>query len=98
MSTEIPIIGKIIFDFPTITILILSILALAGGIAVVFVRDVLTAVILSGIVSLIASILFLILGAPDVAMTEATIGSALTTVVFLYTLKRVKNKKELNDD
>ncbi|GEM_PF-500548 len=98
MSAELPLIGKIIFDFPTVFILILSLLALVGGIAVIFVRDILTAVIISGIVSLIASILFLMLGAPDVAMTEATIGSALTTIVFLYALKRVKNKKELNDD
>jgi uncharacterized MnhB-related membrane protein len=32
------------------------------------------------------------LGAPDVAMTEAAIGSALTTVVFLYALSRMRGR------
>ncbi len=29
-------------------------------------------------------------GAPDVAMTEAAIGSALTTVVFLFAWSRIR--------
>jgi hypothetical protein len=43
-----------------------------------------------GLVSLIASILFLILAAPDVAMTEAAIGSGLTTFLFFFVLARVR--------
>jgi uncharacterized MnhB-related membrane protein len=39
----------------------------------------------------VTSVLYLVLAAPDVAMTEAAIGSALTTVVFLYALKRIRN-------
>jgi uncharacterized MnhB-related membrane protein len=38
--------------------------------------------------------MYLILAAPDVAMTEAAIGSGLTTVVFLYALSRMRGKKE----
>jgi len=51
------------------------------------------AVIAAGLVSLIASILFLILAAPDVAMTEAAIGSGLSTVIFLYVLRHVRQEE-----
>ena len=51
----------------------------------------LSIVILSGgLVSLIASVLFLLLAAPDVAMTEAAIGSGLTTFLFFFVLGRVR--------
>ncbi|PKL05710.1 MAG: hypothetical protein CVV53_08085 [Spirochaetae bacterium HGW-Spirochaetae-9] len=53
-------------------------------------KSLLVSIILSGGVSLAASLVFLLMGAPDVAMTEAAIGSALTTVVFLYALARAK--------
>lgn len=61
-------------------------------------KNLLTAVIVSGVVSLLASLLYLLMHAPDVAMTEAAIGSGLTTVVFLYTLKRIKTEKEEDDN
>lgn len=54
----------------------------------------LSIVILSGgLVSLIASVLFLLLAAPDVAMTEAAIGSGLTTFLFFFVLGRVRGDK-----
>ncbi len=54
----------------------------------------LSIVILSGgLVSLIASVLFLLLAAPDVAMTEAAIGSGLTTFLFFFVLGRVRGNK-----
>lgn len=48
------------------------------------------AILSAGLVSLIASVLFLLLAAPDVAMTEAAIGSGLTTFLFFFVLGRVK--------
>ncbi|MCP3666207.1 MAG: DUF4040 domain-containing protein [Gammaproteobacteria bacterium] len=44
----------------------------------------------AGLVSLLASVLFLLLAAPDVAMTEAAIGSGLTTFLFFFVLGRVR--------
>ncbi len=44
----------------------------------------------AGLVSLLASVLFLLLAAPDVAMTEAAIGSGLTTFLFFFVLRRVR--------
>ena len=46
----------------------------------------------AGLVSLIASVLFLLLAAPDVAMTEAAIGSGLTTFLFFFVLGRVRGE------
>ena len=45
-----------------------------------------------GAVSLFASIMFMLLAAPDVAMTEAAIGSGLTTFLFFFVLGRVGGK------
>nr|VFK38874.1 MAG: Uncharacterized MnhB-related membrane protein [Candidatus Kentron sp. SD]VFK42112.1 MAG: Uncharacterized MnhB-related membrane protein [Candidatus Kentron sp. SD]VFK78946.1 MAG: Uncharacterized MnhB-related membrane protein [Candidatus Kentron sp. SD] len=47
-------------------------------------------ILAAGLVSLFASVLFLILAAPDVAMTEAAIGSGLTTFLFFFVLGRVR--------
>lgn len=50
------------------------------------------AIISAGLVSLFASVLFLILAAPDVAMTEAAIGSGLTTFLFFFVLARIRGE------
>ena len=48
------------------------------------------AILAAGLVSLLASVQFLLLAAPDVAMTEAAIGSGLTTFLFFFVLGRVR--------
>ncbi len=68
----------------------LVLVMLSIGIAIIFVKDILSAVILSTVVSLIVSIIFLFIAAPDVAITEAAIGAALTAVVFVIAIKRTK--------
>ncbi len=50
------------------------------------------AVLAAGLVSLFASVLFLLLAAPDVAMTEAAIGSGLTTFLFFFVLGRIRRE------
>jgi uncharacterized MnhB-related membrane protein len=52
------------------------------------------AILAAGLVSLVASILFLVLAAPDVAMTEAAIGSGLTTFLFFFVLARIRDSKQ----
>jgi len=56
--------------------------------------DLPVAILASGLVSLVASILFVILAAPDVAMTEAAIGSGLTTFLFFFILGRIRGQAE----
>lgn len=48
------------------------------------------AILAGGLVSLLASVLFLLLASPDVAMTEAAIGSGLTTFLFFFILGRMR--------
>lgn len=78
----------------TILMIVLGTMMIAGAILAVYMKNLTAAVIASGSISLIASLMYLILAAPDVAMTEAAIGSGLTTVVFLYALSRMRGKKE----
>lgn len=57
-------------------------------------RSTAIAILAAGAVSLFASIMFLVLAAPDVAMTEAAIGSGLTTFLFFFVLGRVRSGKD----
>ncbi len=67
---------------------------LVGSILAVSTASLTSAVISSGLASLFASIVYVLLSAPDVAMTEAAIGSGLTTMIFLYTIKKTIGHKE----
>ena len=78
----------------TFLMITLGVMMIAGAVLAVYLSNLTAAVIASGSVSLIASLMYIILAAPDVAMTEAAIGSGLTTVVFLYALSRMRGKKE----
>ena len=57
-------------------------------------KKVATAMLAAGLVSLFASVMFLFLAAPDVAMTEAAIGSGLTTFLFFFVLGRVRGRSD----
>jgi len=47
-------------------------------------------VIACAAVSLIASVLFYLLDAPDVAMAEAAIGAGLTTAIFVLAIRKTE--------
>jgi uncharacterized MnhB-related membrane protein len=82
-----------------IALITLSLVCVVAAIYAVRTQKTLNAIIASGVISLVASIIFLIAASPDVAMTEATIGAGLTTVVFLYALKQIRaQQKEGKDD
>jgi len=52
------------------------------------------AILASGVISLLASIFFLVLASPDVAMTEAAIGAGLTTFLFFIILRKTEQHHE----
>jgi len=81
-----------------IFIILLVIIMLVGAIVSCIFEDLLSAVIVAGIVSLIAAILFYFLQAPDVAMAEAAIGAALTTAIFVFAIKKTKRQEENEKD
>lgn len=77
----------------TIFILILGIIMIVAALLAIYQKNLLSAIVASGVISLLASLIYIILAAPDVAMTEAAIGSGLTTIVFLYALNKIKKMK-----
>ena len=64
---------------------------LIGGLLAVTLNSMVSAVISAGLASLFASVVYVALAAPDVAMTEASIGSRLTTMIFLYAIRKTQN-------
>ncbi|MDI9368909.1 MAG: DUF4040 domain-containing protein [Thermotogota bacterium] len=50
----------------------------------------LTSVIMLSAMGLLSVILFVIMIAPDVAITEASVGAGLTTAIFLLSLRNLK--------
>ncbi len=84
----------------TIIIVTAGFIMIISAIYAVYSGQLISAIIASGIISLIASILYLILASPDVAMTEAAIGSVLTSIVFLFAVRRIRDilEKENADD
>jgi energy-converting hydrogenase B subunit D len=76
-------------------IVLLTLLLCAGilisGLLAVLLDNIISAVISSGLASLFASVVYVVLAAPDVAMTEASIGSGLSTMIFLYAIRKTRN-------
>ncbi len=73
--------------FYIVLIFFLLLLMIGAAVYSIVQKDLLYAVIGTGLISLVLSILFLLLQAPDVALTEAAIGVALTTIIFIITIR-----------
>ncbi len=77
-----------------ILLILLLLLMIAAAVYSVVQKDLLYAVIGTGVISLVLSILFFLLQAPDVALTEAAIGVALTTIIFIITIRNTSRYEE----
>ena len=75
-------------------IVILNVLVILGlvvsAILAVHLENLLSAVIALGVTGLFAAAEFLILHAPDVAISEAAVGAALVPLIFIVTLRKIK--------
>jgi len=56
------------------------------GVFAINAKKILNSVIYLSLLSMLAVVCFVIMRAPDVAITEAVIGSGLVTVLFVFTL------------
>ena len=85
---------------PVLTLLTIVLCAgiLVGGLLAVLLDNMVSAVISAGLSSLFASVVYVVLAAPDVAMTEASIGSGLTTMIFLYAIRKTQNSDPVSED
>lgn len=73
---------------------ILIIFLVVSAIAVERTKDLLGAVIIFTAYSLVMSLLWLLLRAPDVAMTEAAIGAGITTILFVVVISRTRRMEK----
>jgi energy-converting hydrogenase B subunit D len=65
---------------------------LVSGILAVRLSSTLAAAVSGALASLFAAVCYVLLGAPDVGMTEASIGSGLSVLIFLYAIRRTTEK------
>ena len=77
-----------------VLLILMAVVLIAAAIYSVIHRDLLFAVMGTGIVSVILSLFFYILQAPDVALTEAAIGIALTTIIFIITIRNTSRDED----
>jgi len=77
---------------------VIGAMMVAAALVALYSKDIVGSIVAAGVVSLFASLLYLVYGAPDVAMTEAAIGSALTTVVFLFAWSRIREMEKNPSD
>jgi uncharacterized MnhB-related membrane protein len=69
--------------------LLIVVMVLASALAVLTIPNMVGAVAATSVVSLGVSVLFVLLQAPDVAMTEAAIGAGLSGVVLALGLRKL---------
>ena len=69
--------------------LLIVIIVLTAAVAVLMIRNLVGAVAATSVVSLGVSVLFVLLQAPDVAMTEAAVGAGLSGVVLALGLRKL---------
>lgn len=66
--------------------------------SLLFIEDLLPAIIAMSVMGSFLALEFLILSAPDVAIAEAAVGAILTPIIFIITLKKIGNKKENKEE
>lgn len=67
---------------------------IGSAVVVSTIKSLLGAIIAFMVYSLIMTILWQQLNAPDLAITEAAVGAGITTILFILTLKRVKGVRK----
>lgn len=82
----------------TLMTAVLCLAMLVAAVVAIRGKDLPISILAAGLVSLVASVLFLIVASPDVAMTEAAIGSGLTTFLFFFVLSRVRAGENDGED
>ena len=57
-------------------------------------RDLLFSVIFLSVVSLSSALLFFLLSAPDIAMTEAAVNAGIVTLIYVIAIKKTRRHEE----
>lgn len=75
-------------------IAVFLVLILSASAFALFSRDLLYGAISLSAVSAIAALLFYLLHAPDLAITEAAVGSGVSTVIFIWAIRETSRRDE----
>ena len=79
--------------------IILLICLIVCAVSVAFTKDLLTSIVIFMSYSLIMCIIWSLLQAPDLAITEAAVGAGVTSILFFITLKKIRAiRKEDRDE
>jgi len=80
--------------FTSIVHIILPIFIVVAAVFAVYLKDLLAAAIAVAAMSLLLSLEFFILQAPDVAIAEAGVGACLTTAILVIAIKATKRMED----
>ena len=77
---------------------ILPLLLIVCALAVTFSKRLLVSVLLFMSFSLVMSAIWALLQSPDLAITEAAVGAGVSSLLFIYTLKKIHGLKGTSDE
>lgn len=80
--------------FTSIIHIVLPIFIIVAAVYAVYLKDLLAAAIAVAAMSLLLSLEFFILQAPDVAIAEAGVGACLTTAIIVIAIKATKRMED----
>ena len=75
-------------------IVIVLIIMIIGSIAAAKTKNLLSAIIIFMVYTMMMSILWQQLNAPDLAITEVSVGTGITSILFLVTYRKIKVVKK----
>ncbi len=78
----------------SVIFILLSIVMLVTAVISLYFRDLLASVVSYSVMSLVLTVMFFHLDAPDVAIAEAGIGAALTVCIFVIAIKMTRRREE----
>jgi energy-converting hydrogenase B subunit D len=74
--------------------IVVGVAMIVFGILAINTKKLINSVIFLSVISMLAVVSFMLMRAPDVAITEAVIGSGLVTAIFVFTLYTTKKAGE----
>lgn len=74
--------------------LVISVALVITALLSIYFRDLLAAIVSYSVFSLVLTVLYFLLDAPDVAIAEAGIGAALTTCIFVIAIRMTRRREE----
>ncbi|MFW5785885.1 MAG: Na(+)/H(+) antiporter subunit B [bacterium] len=73
---------------------VLLIVMLILAVVALLTRDLRVTVVVIGVFSLVSCFFYFVLGAPDVALTEAGVGTGIGTVVFIWIVHKTQRRED----